>query len=72
MPEIPAVILVRTIETLGSEAKAVGWLTTARPRSLDGRAPVDLLDSEEGRRAVMTVLRQLSVIAALTVRYRHS
>ena len=56
MPEIPAVVLVRTIETLGSEANAVGWLTTARPRSLDGRKPVDLFDLEERRSSKMTVL----------------
>ena len=45
-------------ETFGSQEKAARWLR--RPTvALDGEAPLDLLDTSEGSRAVETLLGRI-------------
>ena len=56
---IPAALLARAIETFGTEAKAIRWLTAVHPHRLGGRAPVALWDTAEGQRAVLEVLERI-------------
>ena len=56
---IPAALLARAIETFGTEAKAIRWLTAVHPHRLGGRAPVALWDTDEGRRAVLQTLGRI-------------
>jgi putative toxin-antitoxin system antitoxin component (TIGR02293 family) len=51
-------VLALAEETFGSQAKAATWLR--RPTAaLDGEPPLDLLDTDEGARAVETLLGRI-------------
>ena len=52
-------VLTLTVETLGEQAKAARWLQTAN-RALDGKAPLEMLDTDAGVLAVETILGRIS------------
>ena len=53
-----AAVLAQATEVLGSQKAAEDWLR-APARGLEGRVPLDLLDTSAGRAMVETYLRQM-------------
>lgn len=51
-------VLERAVRVLGDEARADRWLRQPNP-DLRGRAPVELLDGEFGRREVEQLLARM-------------
>jgi putative toxin-antitoxin system antitoxin component (TIGR02293 family) len=51
-------VLARACEALGDPKRAQLWMTN-RNSGLNGRRPVDLLDSEAGAREVVDILQRI-------------
>ena len=52
-------LLAMTIDTLGSKEKAAHWLQSLN-RALDGRTPLELLDTDAGTQSVETILGRIA------------
>ena len=48
-------VIDKAVEVLGSRKTAMGWLNWAKPE-LDGKKPMDLLETENGCNLVLKIL----------------